>query len=126
MKVNIGDSFETFAVVEGDHYDHFDINPNYAGMYGVDNLDDIVRVRCTVKDKDLSVGEMYKDKNYNDNCIDYLAFFELDCDASIIMPNIKMFNMCFTYGADKECFRNGERVGTICRLEVEEIGKYRC
>lgn len=126
MIVNIGDSFETFAVVKGDHYDHFDINPKYASVYGIDNPEDIVRVRCTVKEKDLSVYDMYKDKDYDNDCVDYLAYFRQDCDLSIIMPNIKIFNMCFPYGADADCFRDGKRVGTICRLDVEVVGKADC
>lgn len=126
VDVNVGDSFETFAVVNGDRYDHFDINPKYAKMYGVDNPNDVVCVRCTVKEKDLSVHEMYIDKDYDDNCIDYLAYFELDCDYSLIMPNVKLFDMCFPYGADAECFRDGKRTGTICRLEVEVIGRHEC
>lgn len=126
MKPEKGIFFRTYASREtnsrGEFLSHFDINPKFHRAYGVDDPNDIVEVRCTVTDTDLSIKEMYADKNYDENCIDYLAFLEYDTDFRIVMPNIKMFNCCFPYGADASCFnREGKRTGTICRLKVEII-----
>lgn len=126
MRPEKGYSYETYAVKRtnslGEFLSHFDINPEFHRAYGVDDPGGIVKVRCTVTDTDLSVKEMYADRNYDENCIDYLAFLKYEEDFRIVMPNIKMFNCCFPYGADASCFnREGERTGTICRLKVEII-----
>lgn len=122
-----GDSFETTAVLTGDHLSKFGINPKFVEMYGMDKLHPVLDVRCTIKEKDLSVKEIYNIAGYDPNSVDYLGFFEIgkEVERCIIMPNIKLFNTCFPAGADAECFgHDGNRTGTICRLDVEIVGKH--
>jgi len=138
MNIKVGNSFETTAVLKlndfnGNFFTHFGINPKHKLHYGVDENENVVRVRCTITDVDLSIANLYSDKSYDENCVDYLAYFPFyKCDYNvwltaiqstiIIQPNIKVFNCCFPYGADASCFdKNNKRIGTICRLKVDVL-----
>ena len=134
MDIKVGSSFETTAVpktnkMHDNFFKHFGINPEHKLHYGVDENENVVRVRCTIADVNLSIANLYSDKTYDENCVDYLAYFPFEkCDYTaiqtniIIQPNIKVFNCCFPYGADASCFdKNNKRIGTICRLNVELI-----
>lgn len=105
---------------------HFGLNPEHKRHYGVRDEDTIVDVKCTVIDIDLSLAKLYNDEKYDENCVDYFAYFPYDNRFGIIYCNIKAFNCCFPYGADAACFnKNGERIGTICRLNVEVLSEYK-
>lgn len=114
--------------------------------------DDLIDVKCTILKNDITLGELYQDPKYSSNSIDYLLYVKVNDDKTlwpmIIEPNIKMFNMCFPYGADAELFWDkdfpehgrislndegkmnyneekifykGDRRGYICRLKIEKI-----
>lgn len=134
MNIKVGNSFETTAVLKsndfnGNFFTHFGINPEHKLQYGVDENENIVRVRCTIVDINLSIANLYSDKTYDTNCVDYLAYLPFEMydkiviqSKIIIQPNIKVFNCCFPYGADASCFdKNNKRIGTICRLKVDVL-----
>ncbi|MBR4624058.1 MAG: hypothetical protein IKO56_00805 [Alphaproteobacteria bacterium] len=127
MLPEIGYTFETKAVAkytekQDKFYIKFDIDPEHKSYYGVGDNDKIVDVKCEVIDVDLLLDNLYSDKSYDSNCVDYLAYFYCDSERKLIQPNIKVFNCCFPYGADAMCFdKNGKRIGSICRLKVEEL-----
>ena len=129
----IGTSFEVYAVKKhskwGDFYNFINrIDPDHSSWFGC-KKEDVITVRCTIIANDISVVALYKDPNYDENCIDYLMSYDLRHDNMIVMHNIKVFNCCFPYGADAICFahhdtdeyKKGDRIGYLCRVKIEEI-----
>lgn len=120
-------------------YDSFDINPNYAYMWGR-KPDEIRTVRGTIVEEDVLVNElMSADSNYDCEQTDYFGWIEfLDdgtYDLRMVYPNVKLYFMCFPYTPDVKRFRTednidvdgnvrwrkGDRVGMSVRLKIEEI-----
>ena len=130
-----GTSFEVYAVKQENEIGKFfnyinQIDPDHARWYG-QKKEDVIKVKCTIVDNDISVKELYSDPNYDDDCIDYLMGYNLWSGNMIIMPNVKAFNCCYPRGADESRFahhttstyKKGDRMGYLCRLKVEEINK---
>ena len=108
----IGTSFEVYAVKKhskyGDFYNFINrIDPEHSSWFGC-KKEDVITVRCTIIANDISVVALYKDPEYDENCIDYLMSYDLRNDNMIIMHNVKVFNCCFPYGADAICFAHNE------------------
>ena len=69
-----GDSFETTAVLTGDHLSHFGINQKFVEIYGIDRSQPVLDVRCTIKEKDLSVKEIYNSSVKYRKILFYILF----------------------------------------------------
>ena len=119
-------------------YDSFDINPNYAYMWGR-KPEEIRTVRGTIIQEDVLVNDLMVSKDYDQNQIDYFGWIEFledgTYDIRMIYPNIKLYFVCFPYTPDVKRFRKddfidatgkvrwrkGDRVGMSVRLRIEEI-----
>lgn len=126
MKTLKGYKFKTTAVWSdrwGGHYEHFGMRRDCSYLAGVPS-ESVETVECVVTEKDLVVDDMLKDPQYDNTKVDYLGYYDFKEERfSLIFPNIYQFQVCFFEGADDACFRDGNRIGSVCRLEVKKPAK---
>lgn len=114
------------------YYGSFGIIPQLASMWARKE-EDIITVKATIIEEDVLINNLLKDKNYDTNCIDYFGWIDFEDDETysihMIYPNIKLYFVCFPYGADAGRFyrtnlgihKEGDRKGMTVRLKIEEI-----
>lgn len=116
----VGTSFITTAVLRTYKSDKvffttFGIDKKQAHYYSAKPYD-VVDVKCTIIEKDVIIGDKYKDKNYDSNSVDYFALITWEdndnLDISLISPNIKVYNICFPYVIDEHLFHNKDVIKT--------------
>ena len=148
MKINdykVGTSFEITCTKHQHNktgeivYENFGIDKKFTGVYGK-KPEDVIKVRCMITEEDIIIKNLYRDKTYDTNSIDYLGFIDgfekNDLHISMIWRNIKLYMVCFPYGPDSQrfweydqknydtCeyeFKKGDRRAMTVRLKVEEI-----
>lgn len=148
MKINDYKVGTTFEITCAKHkhlktdeivYDSFGIKKEFAYMWAR-KPEDIIKVKATIIEEDIVIKDLLNNPEYDENCIDYFGFIDgfekNDLNISIIWRNIKLYEICFTYGADAERFFNhdqldddfktylwhkGDRRGMTVRLKIEEI-----
>ena len=141
--IEIGTEFITTAVENYNgrgFFNNFQANRKHAYSFGT-KPEDIVDVKCTIIENDVIIGELYKNPEYDSNSQDYFALAQVIDDKSgynigLISPNIKVYHICFPYGADVErfydkdihdiltdriLFHAGERRAYHLRLKVDKI-----
>lgn len=117
-------------------YDSFGISQEHPYVWAR-KPEEVIKVKCTIIEEDVVIADIYKNKDYDSNCIDYFGFilFKDDgtFDISMIYPNIKTYSICFPYGADAERFWSqdikinevvhhaGDRRAMSVRLKVEPL-----
>ena len=121
--IQVGDKFKINAVKRGKIWTHFGIHPKYAHMWG-QKAEDVEEVEITVKEIDVWLSEWYR--NNDENAAIYFGFYDYETGycKSLMRCNAKVYNCCFTYGADNHCWKweNGkktdERTGCTFIFEV--------
>ena len=116
-------------------YSSFGIIPRLASMWAK-NEEDVITVKGTIIEEDVLINELFRDKNYDDNSIDYFGWVDFEnfykdnqYDIRMIFPNIKQYFICFPYGPDSVRFwqndlephKKGDRKGMTVRLKIEEV-----
>jgi len=125
------------------YYRAFGISKKHANIYG-EKPENVINCKLTIIEEDVLLKDKFKDKNYDENCIDYFGVITWEDDGSLrigcIQHNIKLYNMCFPYVIDNYRFFNedftsfdnktleeivihkkGDRHRMTVRLKVEEI-----
>ena len=148
MKINnykVGYSFEIdcakgFRKINGEPtkqiiYDSFGIKKELAYMWAR-KPEDIIKVKVTIIEEDVLINELFQNKNYDDNSVDYFGWIDFEkfyednqYDIQMIFPNIKQYFICFPYGPDSVRFwqtdlgphKKGDRKGMTVRLKIEEV-----
>jgi hypothetical protein len=110
------DQYETTAVLNGDHYRHFGIQPITANLYG-DKPEDIETIKFKIHE-DQSLPEKNNITNMTQQClVDYWGWYDYKDDdfTMMIYPQRFLLNMCFPSGIN-----GSEEVhhGKAFRLEI--------
>lgn len=106
-----GTKFVTTATVEKKNgeevFTHIGVSRKHSSIWGVDP-DKIVDIECEIVDNDLLIDDLMLDKDYDNNCVDYFCHAEIEKDGrfdiGLIYANIKVYFVCFPYGADASRF----------------------
>lgn len=124
--ISIDTSVDTTATFTYERFRDFGIIPELCSIWGR-KKEDIINVRLTIIDSDISFYDYVKKEDYDWNSEDYFTFIEekdgyYELSTVLTYGSANMFEMCFPNGPDVRRFdTDGKRTGYICRLKVEQI-----